>query len=531
MPQKKHFDMLVRLVNNLSREELKVAKAFIPALDLTDKKDNLGAKLVDFVRGREDVSWAQAKRKIGPKVQERSFDRLILRLNDKLLESLELDANTRRESQYDEGMRARYRVARWLNQAMVLTGRGFTDKIEELLDKCIVDAEKYELFDLLGQALFQKCSTLATQMRLKERHHYAGKQALNNRALALYETSVNHYYDYFTAAESSGIKREQLALLIEKLNELQEAFKECSSSRIGYLYYVLGTEYYLSIEEFAQSIATSEVLLQLINDNQHIFGARLRGVAYHDLSINLQQVFDFEGSLLKAREAQRIFDGRQSNIRFSREVEAWALAYLNRFDEALEVLDGLIEDTDPLAEAFLYSKRNYLKSYVLFAMGAYRKSYVYLMETKQIERDREGWNIGIRILTILNKIEMVLLESAEAHLESMRKYIQRLGEVNPMRERDIIIFDILRQLEKESFNFKLVQHNCKPLFDKLESTEKGLRWEPGTHELIPFQEWFAAKVEHRQAHFAVSPALVAWATDAHRTEGVLEMVPAQLPSN
>ena len=65
MADKKHFDLLVRLVNALSREELKVIKAFVTALDLTDKKDSLSIKLIEFLRGKNDATWDQAKKKIG----------------------------------------------------------------------------------------------------------------------------------------------------------------------------------------------------------------------------------------------------------------------------------------------------------------------------------------------------------------------------------------------------------------------------------------------------------------------------------
>lgn len=511
MAEKKHFDLLVSLVNALSREELKVIKAFVTALDLSDKKDSLSLKLIDYLRGKEDATWEQAKKKIGPNVQERSFDRLIVRLNDKLMEGLELEVNTKKESQYSETSRAQFRISRWLNQAYLIKGRGIETRYEELLDKCIVEAEHYEFYDLLGQALFRKTGHMAVKMRPKERAVYRERQEKNWRDLALYEQCINRFYDYQLEAAKSGIGRGLISMLIETLTELQEAYRVSQSQRIGYFYYRLGTDYYLTIDEFRQGIRTSEALLQLVNASPHLFGRQLRGIALRDLAEKVQYTFDFEASLTHAREAKRSFEGLVSNYNNALELEASALFGLNRFAESLGVIDELVDNTDSIADAYLHSKRNYLKSYTLFAMGEFRKSYVYLMETKQIEQDREGWNIGIRILTILNKIEMVLLESAEAHLESMRKYIQRLSELTPMRDRDLIIFDILRNLEKESFNFKLVQHNCAPQFAELESTEKGLRWEPGTHELIPFQEWFAAKAEGRAVRFQLSPELVEWA--------------------
>ena len=59
---------------------------------------------------------------------------------------------------------------------------------------------------------------------------------------------------------------------------------------------------------------------------------------------------------------------------------------------------------------------------------------------------------------------------------------------------------------------------------KLHSTEKGLRWEPGTHELIPFPEWLASRVEGRPAEFRVPEGLYEWA-NAERGEVDFEVLP------
>ena len=138
-------------------------------------------------------------------------------------------------------------------------------------------------------------------------------------------------------------------------------------------------------------------------------------------------------------------------------------------------------------------------------MGQYRNSYVFLQETGAIGKDKEGWNIGIRILTILLKVEMILLESAEAHLESMRKYIERTDRKHLLRERDLLIFQLLKSLERESFNFKLVWQVHSEAFKQLSTNAGDVAWAPNTPELVVFHQWFQAKVRNQPYTFKWQP--------------------------
>ena len=380
-------------------------------------------------------------------------------------------------------------------------------------------------FDLLCNALYQKCCYLAVKARPQERVAYRIQHDNAIRKFQLFRQAQHYYYDYFVEADQSGIKQAAPALVV-KLHKLQVSYQETSSNRLGYFFYLLAIEYYLSISDFARSIRTSEALLQLIADNSHMFMPTLRGIVLKDLAINVQSLFDFGGSLDYARQARVYFKYVSANLNFASEVEATALFHLNRFDEALDVLTTLVAATDPEADAFFYSTRSYLQAYTLFALGRHREAYRALLNTREIERDREGWNIGIRLLTILTQLTQERHQTAEAHLESLRKYIQRLGDDTPLRPRDRIVFKLLRALEKSAYNYPAVAQQYSAEFQQLASTEKGLRWEPGTHELIPFPQWFAAQQHGEALRFSVPAGLYEWA-NAEREAVAFEVLPEE----
>ena len=113
-----------------------------------------------------------------------------------------------------------------------------------------------------------------------------------------------------------------------------------------------------------------------------------------------------------------------------------------------------------------------------------------------MEKDKEGWNIGIRILSILNHIELMQLDVADVEIESLRKHIERVREERSVRPRERKILRILIQLEKNSFEFPRVKEKCQDDLDLLASDQKDYCWELKTHEMIAFHIWFQCKLDN-----------------------------------
>jgi hypothetical protein len=145
-------------------------------------------------------------------------------------------------------------------------------------------------------------------------------------------------------------------------------------------------------------------------------------------------------------------------------------------------INELIKDGFKYYEACLY-----------FIEGRYKLCIDLLKEAKDVDRDKEGWNINKRILLILCYIELEDEESIELLVQNLEKYIKRFKRGGGIRKRYIVIQKILVSLIQENYSFLNVLDKRMTLFDSLSSKDELFRWETKTPELFQFNEWFNSK--------------------------------------
>ncbi|MDB4082957.1 hypothetical protein N9502_01680 [Vicingaceae bacterium] len=116
------------------------------------------------------------------------------------------------------------------------------------------------------------------------------------------------------------------------------------------------------------------------------------------------------------------------------------------------------------------------------------------MQKNEIEKDKEGWNVWIRIMRLLCSIEMLKLNMIDYDIESFRKYLERTAKQYEVRERDKLVLKVLLELVKYDYNFSLTSVVVETELEKLKSTDEQYAWNPDSPELILFHDWFDAKL-------------------------------------
>lgn len=130
-------------------------------------------------------------------------------------------------------------------------------------------------------------------------------------------------------------------------------------------------------------------------------------------------------------------------------------------------------------------------------MEKYREASLLLNNLEEIEKDKEGWNLWIRIMRILCSIELLKLNLIDYDIESFRKYIQRLNRSRDVRKRDQLILKVLLELDRCDYDFEEVSEKQEKTLDNLKSLNKEFRWQPNSPELILFHDWFEAKLVNK----------------------------------
>ena len=499
-----YFSHLKQVVANMKPHEIKVAQKFIVAFYSTNSRNsNKSLKLFRLIHKKPDISLEEAKQLVSKTSNKASFRRLVVRLCEKLMEVIVLDHTIHKQGTFSKSLLTRMEIQKKINQSIIFRTRGLSELSYDYLEQVIEKAKMYELYDELVTALVFKQQLEGLSKGGKAFYRYNEDIDFFNRCRQAFNNAENWYYRHFLEVDASGLNNDKLGLLTEAIAELEEEYEYTNSARVGFFLYTLKMEYFLVVEEYQISCETGIKLAKLIQENPSIYSKGKLGITYSNLSDNELFVHDFESSIEHSKLGQKLFGLKGFNFEVTKEVEFRAHYYNGDSEQAYRVISELLEITDPKANSFHYSKRAYLKACVLFLQGEYRKSYFLLQETKEIEKDKEGWNIGIRVLSIMCHVEMTLLDLADSEIESMRKHIQRLKGHGNLRRRDQTILTILLRLEKHSFNFKVVYEQYQELFELLKSPEKDLRWEVKTPEMIIFPDWFMAKMNDKPYEFQI----------------------------
>jgi tetratricopeptide (TPR) repeat protein len=218
------------------------------------------------------------------------------------------------------------------------------------------------------------------------------------------------------------------------------------------------------------------------------------GVVYDNLSRCEFYLNHFKSAAKYAQQAQSHFNLNSENYCIALEQELYALFYGGDYEAAESAAQKMLHSAarKELGE-FRFAKYNFLYACLLFKQGRYKQIPPILSKRLEISKDKAGWEIGIRVLSIMAYIEMQKLNEAGVATERLRKFIEFMNKKNPAARRDKIILKLLIETEREGFTFAPPSAKAKKYLSALSGKNKKLRWEPFTHEVIPFHEWVAGK--------------------------------------
>lgn len=327
------------------------------------------------------------------------------------------------------------------------------------------------------------------------REHYERElitQSLNlsNRIIAdlyvdKYITSVQHF-----SVDDKGVVKD-LARAIEHVGEI---YRSSPLVNIKFSLLMLKLQYFHFIEDFVAAEILMFEIIELTNNNACVryysrIGQNYMNLAYTQFFLNK---FDdaYKNALLASERSTNSVIG----MNLYKESCVFALIYLKKYQEADALVDDILSSKDTGNYPGEYSKRKLMHAYIKFLLGEYKTAFILLQDTKEIETDREGWNLGIRMLNIFLTLSTSKVDLADQRIGSMRKHIERTSKMRNLRKRDILIFRILSHLSRSGFDFKETWEERKKDFELLRTGGGDYRWIPRSHELVIFDQWFEAKM-------------------------------------
>ena len=428
---------------------------------------------------------------------------VVSRLRDKMLASLSLDVNLTRSENYDEQAQARAAVIQGKLQGSLLLGRGQRKLGYFVLDRSVKDAKHYEFYDDLVDILSTQRQFIKAWKGTDQAFYDINNEIKN---YALCRDAVNLAKQYFEEITMrygfKGLSRmpadsTQIQFLKDRIDRLNDEFEKTSSATVGYYYYFLLVEFYQVQNKLIEASDSLSKLAQMLDNNPAIKKKVRQATVYLNLGANDLWLHRFDESRAQFETSLTYIRENTRNHGVITELLFYSLFYAGNLDEAETKFESLIDSKHVDQSDFRKSVRSYLLACVSFAKGEFRKVNLRLASSHQIGKDKEGWNIGSRILSIMLAIEREKFDLADTLVVNLRQFIREGVEGTDLRFRDTLILSILLELRKKSYDFAEVYSLKEDVISKLSQDNYETGWILQTPEMICFHTWFIDKLNER----------------------------------
>jgi len=368
--------------------------------------------------------------------------------------------------------------------------RGLREYPQKMFLSIIRQAKKYELFDELLDAYYLLQTLYIRWAKSKEAEDLNVKIDFYERVRTLLNKTKRVQRNFEVAA---GGKSNVNDLNARQLEVLYEYYEETGSVNVISIYYLLSIAYYKATKDVIMIRETSQKLLDIVLESSVLYSRARLFYLHSELAYYNRLMFDFEGALIMLKEAKTQSKGR-SVMSFNLGLSDIIInVFKLKYQLALNACANLLKEYE---KGFQYERSVtiYYKSISFFGLGQYEEAQSILSQKNEIEKDKEGWNVWIRIMRLLCSIELLKLNLIDYDMESFRKYIERTSKQYEVRERDKLILKVLLELDKQGYNFNQTASSVAEELAQLKSTDKKYAWNPDSPELILFHDWFNAKL-------------------------------------
>jgi tetratricopeptide (TPR) repeat protein len=369
--------------------------------------------------------------------------------------------------------------------------QGKTEAIKELLDEIIDNAKTFEIYDTLVDALQTKKYFEGIRFGNKDFdrinsdilfYEYCSRSVFN-AADKYYQLILNNE---FTKSLSKEDAQKHIS---DSIKEMESDYKKSGSEQINYYLHIMRFALFENQKIYKKAIDECNALLKILKRNKSIYRSERIGFAHTNLSQFQTFLGNYSKALKDARKSQAYYLEESFNSTVSKELEFYINFYKEDYSAANKCLNSLLSHSRIDTGEFRRSKYIYYRACVYFTEREFKEALSLLNESLEIEKDKTRWNVSLRILTIMIFIETNKIDEAFSHLESLRKYVERTGKSDEISQRDILIVKLLREMEKNGFEWNLKNKNAVDLLLQLSEKDSDVSWQYFSSELIPFHGW------------------------------------------
>lgn len=373
--------------------------------------------------------------------------------------------------------------------------QGKTETLNVWLDNIIEKAKELESYDTLVEALTAKKYFKGIRMGLKEFEKLNDELEFYDYCCKAVFRSTDNYYrlilnnDFVKTFSNHAADKH----IEDSIAQMEQDVKKTKSEQVYYYLYIMRFAAAERKKNYSKAIDYCTQLIARLSKSKVIYRNERMGFAYTNLSQYRTFNGDYLGAIKDAKKSQKYYLENSFNYAISKEQEFHANFYYGSYTDAKKCLIELLEHPTIDTGQFRKSKFIYYQACTFFAERQFSGALRLLNEALEIEKDKTRRNVSIRILIIMIFLELNKIDQASIAVEALRKHVGRNKKEDQLSPRDIDIVKLLRELEKEGFEFKKRNPSASQLLKKLSEKNNESSWEHYNSELIKFHEWVQQK--------------------------------------
>lgn len=499
------FDELKQVIAHLKPYEAEVAQNYLMAFERGQGNGlNKSAQALQYMVGNKEITYDSLKEALSPDIDRIAFNKFLLRLRNKIFDSLLTNVNIHRKGAYSPWFEARQECFKNWILISNLIGRGNEISAIQLMEYTIRKAQEFELYDILSHVLFMKKVDVGfrkgEKSYLRVDEEYQNAEKCRNAFLTASDYNVRH----FMITDRQASLNERVGFLSEALSDLEKIYADTGVSEVGQYLYLFGMEFHQAMGDFEAARKCGTQLIDLVKSRPALNSPYKQSAAYINIAFNEMLLYNFPLATENCKLALVGTNSGSYNFIAINTLKAQVEYYNGELNTSFATCEKMLATNYIKIAPFEKAKLNYIKASIHFSRGEFNKAYeIYNTDSILIDADTEGWNTGFRIMRIICLIEMSLKDMADMSIEAMRKHMQKTSDESTIAERDKAIIKILRNLEQKNFDFKKTYYKNQSLFYQLGSDDPTYSWKVKSHELVVFHEWFKCKMEKNKYQFSI----------------------------
>lgn len=454
-------------------------------------------KLLDYLRTSPCVPQKEVcVYKIYRKKTTTSFRMLKSRLKGRILDCLITESNIDKINEVEQLDLMSIRLRKKLVQVTcIYLTKGNLSIVYELLEDIIISAKDYNIYSVIIEALRLKKAFFSLRTSDEDVNAIQVELLYYQKCDQARNKALDYYYNLIRKVDFKANEKRVIIqnLLIDAIHDLKQINQELKVPAVTYYLKLLEMAYYSNEQNYTVAKETCLELIPLLQFKE-LYKKERVGITHDNLAKLNILLLKYNEALKHVTAAQKYYKKSSINLIISKEQEFYAALYSRDLDYATEISNFLLSHLKKDQGNFRQDKFHYFRACVLFLKEKYFEVYKITRTNLEISEDKGGWDVAIRILSIISNIELKYFDQASSEIISLKRHLERTVKKENIRERDKIILKVLRTIEKNSFSWSSLSIDKIPALQLLISKEPKYAWQPLTAELFPFEDWLLPKL-------------------------------------